>query len=714
VTRYDHSNNGEKERLALLLGGAFLVYCLIAVTIGSPILGSDEYAYFISGKFNTGLTELYQRDPQLQRLPNLLFFKLIHLISNGTGAAFVPVFRLLHAVEYLLAALFLRQTFVGIVGERSAFWGTAAFLMLPGTLYLQTVMPETELLLCAAILGYLLIVVLPERPYVAALWSGLLLGSTLLVKPHAVAMLAAALLLLAIAFATRTVAGGRTVAAGTIVLLAGSCWLTSIILWRLCSGGWTFNPSVLLGLGFYGGYLKTQSSLTAILGRGVNVLRYALAHCAAVAVVFLPALWGAVALLADRWKTAERNRTMVLAALFVLVMLTVHIAMASYFTVGAAQLKADESMRLHGRYLGPVLSLLPFFYFFALKQSSEKSLRIMLALQLCLLLFCFGYLFRSYKLFPWDYPLLFAFFKAPNHYGWDYGARYALLGPLLLWGLVFGVAIALWRRQLARQVFFGQLFVILAVGCLQTYAWAYGHTRGSRPIVRSGQGVVALVGDQKPGRGTVVAADRYGTTSYLLFSLANAPGVLSRPAGSSIRADDVAGADWVICEQACQPEFFYARSLTIGTAMLFLINSDIRIETPEKKLLEPGRQAMLSPGTAQGAARPKGFNAPEEWGAWTARSVAEIELPFKVQGRVRLDLFGWTLAEHVGKPMSLRIGSAVVPLPLTGSAGHHPLTLQVPQPADRIVLTAPVARPPDSSREMGVAIGSITVNTIAH
>lgn len=710
MSGHDHSHGGGKEQLALLLGGAFLVYCLIAVTIGSPILGSDEYAYFISGKFSTGLSELYQRDPMLQRLPNLLFFKLMHLVSAGAGTAVVPVFRLLHAVEYLLAALLLRQTFVRIVGERPAFWGTAAFLMLPATLYLQTVMPETELVLCAAVLGYLLIVVLPDRPAVAALCSGLLLGSALLVKPHAVAMLAAALLLLIVAFAARVVAGGGMVAARTIALLAGSCWLTTVVVWRLCNGDWTLHPSTLLGLGFYGGYLKTQSSLAGLVDRGIHALQYALAHGSAVAVVFLPALWGTASLLGGRWKTAGRDRGALLAALFVLMMLAVHIAMASYFTVGAAQLKADEGMRLHGRYLGPVLGLLPFVYFFALKQSTEKELRILFALQVGLLLFCAGYLFRSYKLFPWDYPLLFAFFKAPNHYGWQYGGRYALLGPLLLWGLVLSAGVALWRQHLARRVLFGQLFAILVVGCLQTYAWAYGHTRGSRPIARSGQGILALVDDRKPGRGAVVAADRYGTTSYLLFSLANAPRVLERPAGGTVRADDVTGADWVLCEQACLPDFPYAQSLTIGSATLFLINSDIRIDIPEKKVLGPGRQMTLSPASGPGALRPKGFNASEEWGAWTARPVAELELPFKVQGRVRLDLFGWTLAEQVGKPMSLRIGNAVVPLPLTERAGHHPLTLQVLRPSDRIVFTAPVIRPQNSSREMGIAVGSIAVS----
>jgi len=44
--------------------------------LGSPIFGSDEYAYFISGKFIDQLNTIYQLDPGLQQVSNILFFNL--------------------------------------------------------------------------------------------------------------------------------------------------------------------------------------------------------------------------------------------------------------------------------------------------------------------------------------------------------------------------------------------------------------------------------------------------------------------------------------------------------------------------------------------------------------------------------------------------------------------------------------------------------------
>ncbi len=712
--RHSDEQPSAQYSMPLLLGMAFLAYCLISVTIGSPILGSDEYAYFISGKYSGSLQELYRLDPGLQRLSNLLFFQWIHFFTQRFGADFVPVFRIIHGAEYTLAAGLLYLTFRDILGTKSVSWGTLAMLLLPGTLYIHTAMPETELALFAAMLGYLLLVVFPRRQYLAMTLAGILLGASILVKPHAVALLAAVTATVMAAFLTGCVKGGALAAFRTTALLLGSCLLTCLLLWRLCSGVWTLNPSVMLGLGFYGQYLQTQTPTAGFFQRIAGMLQYFLAHLAVISLIFPPVIGGGLVIAMKRLKARhapdEQTDGFALSVLFVVAMFVFHAAMTAYFTAGAAALDAGEAMRLHGRYLGPALIFFPFMYFYALEKLRGKELKIVLLVALCALLVSYFYLFRGYKIFPWDYPLLFAFFTAPNHYGWSYGGEFSRLGSLLVWYVAAGCIISICFEQLRQRVLFIQLFVIVLVGGIQTYAWAYGHTRGNSQVATSARALGTIINTQQPGKGVVVADERYGRASYLLFNLANAPRVLIRKPGSAVTPDDVAGADWVLFGNQFAPEFAYAKSIAFNGLTLFPLNLQLRLEQQEKKVLMPGRQIKVSLGASGGAAQLNGFNAREEWGAWTARPLADIELPFKVQGRVQLDLFGWSLAENLGKPLKLSIGDATVRVVLSGSAAHHLLTLQVRQPADRIVLQAPTVRPANSSREMGVAIGSIAVS----
>src|SRR5437870_4281636 len=86
----------------VLMFGAFFLYSLVSITLGSPILGSDEYAYLINGKYYARLAEIYQLDEWIQHVPNVLYLKSLHVANRLFGADFVPSYRILHAAEYVL------------------------------------------------------------------------------------------------------------------------------------------------------------------------------------------------------------------------------------------------------------------------------------------------------------------------------------------------------------------------------------------------------------------------------------------------------------------------------------------------------------------------------------------------------------------------------------------------------------------------------------
>ena len=71
------SDGGSVPSISVPLLIAFFFYSLLSVSTGSPILGSDEYAYFISGRYFDKLAELYQLDHGLQGISNLLYLPVL-------------------------------------------------------------------------------------------------------------------------------------------------------------------------------------------------------------------------------------------------------------------------------------------------------------------------------------------------------------------------------------------------------------------------------------------------------------------------------------------------------------------------------------------------------------------------------------------------------------------------------------------------------------
>ncbi len=700
-----------------LLLAAFVGYVVVSMLFSAPLLPSDEYAYFISGVFGDRLADLHRLDPALQSVPTLLFLGLIHLVHLMAGNGFVPVFRILHVVEWLAAASILYRTVLGVIGRRDALGGVLLFLLMPSSLYLYAVMPETEVVLAGACLGYLLVVVLPVRPVVAAALAGVVLGAALLMKPHAIAMLTSAIAVVAVAPWFVTGAGRVRSAVGTLVVLLASFYLTVVVLSRLLGHAWAFNPVSVLGLDLYGSSVGGAANGLSIGRKLLDASMYAAAHLAIVVLLFAPAVVWVVATLRRTVGSEGRSDAMsfrdALLALFVATMVLSHVAMTAWFSAGVAASSEGEALRLHGRYLGVALSLLPFVYFAALRRLTPRQVKLSAAAGVFALIVFLGLIRPGLKIFPWDYPLLFAYFAAPNHYGWDFEGSGAAIGRYLPWIVLGLFALALWSKPLARKALLAQLVLVTLAGIVQTYAWADRQSASVRPLVDYSKAVAAMVGADQFGKGLVVSDNRYGDMSTLLFGLANGPRVLVKAPGTVITAADAEGASWILVGNRYRPEFDAAQSVALGPLRFFPRESAAAFSQQEKRLLAVGASGTASLASGRLAAdRLTGFNEQEGWGAWTSGPQAEVELPFRIQGEVTVRMFGWVLPENLGTPVTMRIGGASVVVPVTDHGSTVDVRMHVDVATDRIAFES-ASFDVAPNRRLGLAVGSLSLTRVA-
>lgn len=692
--------------------------------MGGPIFGSDEYAYFIGGKFNHQLEALYQLDPGLQRISNFLYFSLVHAATALFGEHFLTAYRVVHGIEYVAAAWLVCSVVRPLLDQRLMLLSVLACLLFPAHIYLYAVMPEVDLMLLAAILGFALVRVYPEHSLRASVLAGATLGAAILVKPHAMALLLAAVAAQGLMWLAGVGPRRLLAAACNCLLMLASTYAALVLLAFASTGNWSLDPTVALGLKFYGKYLENSAVQVSLLTKVISALHYLLANLVVVVLVFAPALVWSLGHLLRRLR-ARRSETPLQTALaiFALAMLASHLAMTAWFTAGAAAMNDGEAMRLHGRYLSAALVWLPPLYFFALTQLSPRLRKLCSAVLAGAVLLLLFMVVPKFKIYPWDHPLLMAFFNPKNWYQWSHGAAIPYLGMVLIAAVIAGLALALYKREWQSRILAAQLLLILGTGSLQNYTWLYTHLRGTQEASHGGQALGMLVGDKQIGRGVLVTEERYGRASYLLFGLGNAPKVIMRPAGEIVTRQDVAGADWVVVDGDYKLQFDYKAAMSLAQLRLMTLRSaPVAIVPHASEAPRPaGPKTVMAEGEALSLAVAQapdngvllaGFNQQEEWGAWTSEPKAEIVTPRLLEGKLRITLFGWALAENLQAPMQLKAGDQTYPLALTGAAKDIVLEINLAKPSDRLLFESGVFKPAGSGRTLGIAIGRLNIERL--
>ncbi|MFT6435729.1 MAG: hypothetical protein ACJAVI_003784 [Candidatus Azotimanducaceae bacterium] len=691
----------------------------MAVSFNSPIFASDEYAYLIRGIYMDNLARLGELDPYIQKNTNFLYFKVIEILENLTGEKFVLVFRILHSVQYVLAGMIIHSIFLPLAGSRNSFLGLLTYLLLPSSIYILAIMPEVELLFLSACLGYVLIRKFPEAPVLASIAAGVLLAVALLIKPHAVALVAGAVL---ITFAAPLLGlfGKRSFISSasypSILLTFG--YFSFVLLWRVTSGDWVFDPRAPLGLEVYGQYLS-EDVPTDYLKKLLSTLHYSFAHLTTIALIFSPVFcWCAYRLwdlaLVEKFNNDQLQTGLSMTALFVSIMLAAHVAMVAWFSVGAASINAGEALRVHGRYVGVIFCFLPFLYFSCIQSASKKSIYTFGVVTITAVFVCYFYVFRTFKIYPWDNPILFAFFNSENHYGWQFAGSLPNLGNLVFGAVIVLTLFSLVFERFARSLLTLQLLLVVLAGSYQTYGWLISHNKLNFELTTYSTAVRKIVGKGDMGDGIYVSNERYGRASFGLFSLSNSPAVLIRPEHASIGEGDVLNRKWVVTDREYQTDFRYRSKIVIGPFTVYgLLPNAVRARGGNDTDFElQGKQTVHIGKDNFSASDLTGFNVQEDWGAWTTGGISTMRLPFSFKGKIRVEVFAWTIEELVSQPLEIFVEDIGVSLNLTDGGKSYIFELDIPKTTNTIVIRSVGTQPETSHRVMGSGISWLAIERL--
>lgn len=686
----------------------FVWFVIRAGRVGSPLLGSDEYAFLTIGKFLDS-PSIFTLDSNLQQVSNRLYFYLLSFFDFKPGVIFQV--RVVQIVEWFAAVVILFAAFRNFIGVNYRLIAAAFTLILPSSFYVLTVIPETSLVLLSSALGLVICRTLPKYAISAISLSGLICGVGILIKPHAIAWIPAVVVVIIFNQLIESRKQHWAVSSFGLILVFFFFWYAGAVLaWRLTSSGWIFNPAEMLGLKFYGSSLRT-SETSNFFTTAREVIKYFLQHLIVLSLIFCTSLIGIFVIFKDalQRKGQAQNHELI-PAIFVVAMLFGSLVMTSYFTASVGLQQEHESNRLHGRYIAHILVFLPFFHFYYVSKATASNYRGYAYVSLLTVLVALFYVFPSVKIFPWDYPELFALYEKENWYKWV-GISKSSYGNLVLPLIACVSALQLLRLKYKAHLITLQLLAILICANLQLDDWASTHVANNQKSVQTGGKLSALIGANLPGEGLVVGPDRYGKLSYFLFGFNGAPRVLIKGRGEIITQDEIASSKWVILTDQYEKQFQFQSVIGIEGVQFFPLNlPQVVVSIPPAVIWrgEPLTVSFSSESKRTGML--DGFNAPEPWGAWTAIKTAHVYLPVSIHGAIRLKFFGWVDGENKDKVVTLRVGTESKNITLTKQGLDYEVDFYVAEPSSVIQVTIPTTRPLGSDRHFGVALRGVEIS----
>lgn len=565
--------------LLLAMFATFVILVGKIIATESPVMASDEYAYFMSAKYEAVGQELYRYDPAMQAVDNRAFPLLFDTWSLVSSERVALVGRVFNGLVFVLSALVIFLISCRVFDRPTASISSILYLLFPFSFYSTILLPEVEFQFLVYATVLLVLWSSARRSVWMVLAPALASAAAYFVKPHAIALIVG-------------VAGFFTFS-GVLVRNAGmsrSGWLgviraliyllstgVAIYLVKRVSAGDSAGATTAVA-SFYGGYLQRLSSPGYLLENAWSIMDYIVGHVWVLLLLFAP---GVLAIATECWRAAkalfakgevaavdpvqlQHRRFAVLIAMLCIAFLV----MIGAFTNSASQVSEFERYRLHGRYLEPMLPLLLAYSVWAVR----KSARVMVmagVLAASVLIFYF-YLRFQYHIYPWDYPDIFVFFTSDlQHWG------LAGVNDWMVW-LVVAAALAFFACS-----FFGkfstQAYVIylalLMIGChVQMGNWLRQSSIENKAMIEAGDMLNDYLAGAAPGSGLVLVDDRYGKSSYFLMELSSLQHVVSVEKGGGFSGEIPRGVEWIIAPSDVRVEGAGSREIEFGPQSLYRLD----------------------------------------------------------------------------------------------------------------------------------------------
>jgi len=661
-----------------------LLYLLIRNHGLYPVVFLDEWSY-----------SRYARLAPLGEamVPSYLYLWLFRA-TNACGPAFLECARLGNTVLYLLAAPFMYRVALPLAGRPAAIVITLTVLLGATNIYTSFFMPEATYFLCFWVLTWLMLGEVGGTGARGAVWAGMALGLMSLVKVHALFLLPAIMLYTV----WRNWRDGRAAAGLLAAVVMAACMLA--VKWGL---GWLLaGPPGLDMIGsFYSGHAGAGSSPLRLLP---PALWNFYGHAMALVLMWALPLVAVAAAVTSPTARAAAGKPGINALAYTVLTLGATMALTVAFTASIAHAGTIEGSRLHLRYYGFVLPLLPMLAASPLLTASlGQRLRTALALVFAALIaYAMVNLFSHFPHSIVDSPELanLGVFKT---------GFYSLMTVQLLLVIVWA-----WRPALARQGFIWVLLPMVAINSAATSTiMLLVAATHPLPADRAGHAMYQQFTPAQRDR-MLLAGDDAALLYRAQFQVdRHASQVLILPPGAAINASMLpAGVETLmvlgkhalapdLAPQVVTPDYTLTRLTPTPVA-------DRIIATVSFKRVPPASLVTVT-----------GLSAPEPWGTWSDSKQVVVRFAQPLPRHMLLTIEAQAFGPNAGAPVKLTVGTATRELAFAGAIGQRTVRIDTDGRQTELVFDVPHPTAPSAAnggngdaRTLGIGLVSLTVGAL--
>jgi hypothetical protein len=525
--------------------------------LDSPLMPGDEYAYFSAAQTFPDAAQRFANDPHLPRIYSPVF------AAYGQGLFAITarpelLLKLLNTLAFVLATLVYLALLRAVRGSGDRGLVAGLLLVTPISAYTAYFMPESTYGLCFAVLACVVVFLMSSRLLAGAALAGAVVGTMLLIKPHALALAAAVVLTLLSLFAAPRDLRPAPVRIGlSLVIFLLCCYVTEVALNAALVAQVRFDPLLFVGPVYQRslaagasplGWLRDTRELASILG----------GHAIVLGALLAPAMAAAAAQIRWLYHEEPRSRGTRDARLWLLICFAVcvaltTVAMTAVFTSVAVRTFPHSHLRLHGRYYSFFLPLCFLIYFAALRRDAAQAaagtwnwIRIgaMVGIGAALLLFL---VHGRRTIYPFDFPEAFVFTSWRGLPGDTAQQARAVLSYVAITATALAYVLLAWRGRRAALLYPALLIVLFAVGNAGVSGWQLESSRDHVALRADARAAAQLLETAGRDRGVVIGPAWNGPIAYYLFNFRASPRVLVRSADTVLTRTDIpADARWVV------------------------------------------------------------------------------------------------------------------------------------------------------------------------
>lgn len=613
-----------------------------AFAVPAPIYASDEYAYWRNAVMLGDRAALYAADHRMQRIDNKAYCGLLYACNRlAPGSLIVPALMNTAAWCATIGVVFLTASL--LVPMRKAAAAAAIAAVMPSGLMAGTLMADVMFGFVFWLIIYSLVLCArDERAWIFVPIVSSLLALQLAIKPHALATIAAFIAFVATRSPIGSLVNVRALAKTSAIPLALGCLSFGAIHVGVESLESADGSNETGGFGVtYNGFLKRALSVRFIQEQASEVLWDAMPHVIVLLLFFsLPLTFLAV----EEWPWRRRGESDVSQqstrqrafCRFVGLCVLFTIAMTVLFSTIVGSGNDCERHRLHERYYWFLLPALIITGFIAEERVSREGFVSRVAgvsMLVCWVVYrvvtqC------GVRLYPWDAPDFYGLYNPLNRY-WGQPSvlpwsLHIVLGAVFVTGLV-----SVFRPSLTWPFGLATLSLSFFLGWLGVLAWQIGASHEHSSRLAETRAVAMLVGDVQV---QAIGSSPYGSFTANLFAFSGNPTV--RISGdSTVESKDIASTAGAVFVEGMR-EFHHPYAWRIGcrsgTMYALRDNSKYCVARAIPAELPAGKEFTCRFSETDKNVCLFGFNQSEAWGAWTARTGAELLLPIAVRGQVRV------------------------------------------------------------------------------